>query len=183
MGKIYKPKGYIEGSKKSKALDFLAGEGIDCIRIGQTTWRGNNTKEAMLDTSEGSLNTAYFPINMLKDRNFLDDIFNSNEGFVTDDGLRIEIDGMYGFAIKELNHKLSKLVAGKLYRVIKISYTDDGPTSIAMNKPYKVYLGYKNFAMVNEFLSSGLTEVMAGDVIHESMNTWGRYIPKLNAFS
>ncbi len=122
------PRGYFEGSKMSNALEFLAVEGIDCIRIGCKKMDG--------------FKTVYFPINTLISRNFLDDIYNSNEGFLTDDFLRIETDYMRGDEIKELNPKLSKLEDEKLYDVIKISYIDPRPLYIP-DKSYNPFWDHK----------------------------------------
>ncbi len=149
MNKVYRPRGYIEGSRMSKALDFLAGEGIDCIGIGGTTRRGLNTADAEIETLEGGLNQAYLPINMLTDRNFLDEICYSNEGFITEDSLRIEIDEMFGDEIKKLNPKLSKLDNEKSYGVIKISYTDNRPFYIPdeSHDPVTPYYNHKPISL------------------------------------
>ena len=97
-------KGYREGSRRGKALEYLLRKGIDCIKIG----------------SEGPLKHLYFPINGRDDENFIKRIWEA--GWIQTSGyMQIEPSAMFGESIMELNPEL-RLEKDKSYDVLRIKY-------------------------------------------------------------
>jgi hypothetical protein len=101
-------KGYREGSKMSRTLDILAGKGIDCIKIGDHRVHGNAY-------------AIFFPINMLEDSNFIDELFRSDSTFLTEEEMEIGVETMMGYEIRNFNKKF-KTKDNEAYRVLKIYY-------------------------------------------------------------
>jgi hypothetical protein len=98
-----------EGSRMSKTLDYLAREGIDCMKITGPGYDG--------------LKTIFFPINMENERNFINTIKTEYKGRIrTDDFMEIELDSMAGYELKKLNPRFGKLDGNRSYKVLKISY-------------------------------------------------------------
>lgn len=89
----------------SKALDYLAGQGIDCIKI-----------------TDKKYDKIFLPINMLDDKYFIKEIFDRG-GILLKDGMRIKGDYMSGKEIRKLNDKMKVTDTYDLYDVLKISYT------------------------------------------------------------
>lgn len=90
-----------------KSLDFLASKGIDCIKIEGPRYKMGKT--------------AFYPINMLDEENFMDDIEECGGNILTDDFMEIEVDYMSGEEIMKHNSNL-KLEDNKAYNVVKIGY-------------------------------------------------------------
>lgn len=108
--------GYCEGSKTSNALDYLVGEGIDCLKIAGS----NRTAEIRPITPERYGTALFFPID-IRDNKYesLAEILYGLEG-ATHDNMEIKISPMLGSEIKRLNTKL-KVDDDKSYEIIEIS--------------------------------------------------------------
>jgi len=99
-------KGYREGSRISKALDYIVRQGIDCIKISGTKHAGDKA--------------TFFPLCDKKGRNFIDRACRAG-WIVTDDYMEIETERMSGKEIMELNSEL-KLEHDKRYDVLMVGY-------------------------------------------------------------
>lgn len=99
-------RGYREGSRMSKTLDYLVGQGIDCIKIADPK-KGRAPK------------TIFLPIK-INGEGDITDILNRVEG-MTKYNIKIEVDFLSGYEIEKLNPKF-KLKDEELYDVIKITY-------------------------------------------------------------
>ena len=99
-----------ENSKMSNALELLALKGIDCVKITGTQYRMGKT--------------AFYPINMFNEGDFINDIKECGGSVLTNDFMEIEIDYMSGDEIMKHNPSL-KLENNKAYNVVKIGYTTD----------------------------------------------------------
>lgn len=111
MSKVYMPKvGCLENSQMGKTLELLSLKGIDCIKIDGPRHRADKT--------------VYYPINMLEEGNFVDDIKECGGNILTDEFMEIEVDCMSGNDI--MNHNSNfQLKDNMAYDVIKIGYVND----------------------------------------------------------
>ena len=104
----YMRKGYREGSRMSKALDYLVREGVDCVKIANSKHPKDKAK--------------YLAIKIDDDKDFIDDLKNCEGGrIITEENMEICTSLLLGSWIMRLNPKL-KLENDKMYRIIEIGY-------------------------------------------------------------
>ncbi len=107
----YMPRSYHkpfrENSKISIALEGLAKDGIDCIKI-----RGG------IHNLDGGI---YLPINVHENKDAIKEIFSDGGWFDTED-MYVESDLMKGCDIKSVNPKLKYLKDKELYTVFEFHY-------------------------------------------------------------
>ncbi|MBT6690382.1 hypothetical protein HN903_02735 [archaeon] len=111
--KIDRPRGYREGSKTSRTLDFLAKQGIDGIKIKTPHVYG----------------ACFLPLYTIEGAEyFIDDVkYRCGGKYVTDELMEIDVISLMGEEIKQSNPKLKISDDFQDYPVLRIKDSDLNP--------------------------------------------------------